>query len=86
MNEFEWQLLEDKSPLDSVVISGANVRPGDLVRLCPRAGGDVFDIALAGKMATIESVEQDYEGKTHLAVGVRREDPDRRHWEYLSWR
>jgi hypothetical protein len=76
MNEFEWQLLEDKTPLDSVAISGMDVHPGDLVKLRPRAGGDVFDLALAGKLATIESIEQDYEGKVHLAV-VLDDDPGR---------
>jgi hypothetical protein len=59
-----------------LTIGGAVVRPGDLVRLRPRAGGDVFDLALAGKLATIESIEQDYEGKVHLAV-VLDDDPGR---------
>ena len=52
------------------------LRPGDTVRLRPRAGGDVFDLALAGKTAIIESIEQDYEGKPHLAV-VLDDDPGR---------
>jgi hypothetical protein len=76
MNEFEFQLLEDKNPLDKLEISGVEVHPGDLVRLRPRPGGDVFDLALAGKIAAIESIEQDYEGKTHLAV-VLNDDPGR---------
>jgi hypothetical protein len=76
MNEWEWQLLEDKTPLDQLTIGGISVRPGDMVRLRPRAGGDVFDLALAGKTATIESIEQDYEGQAHLAV-VLDDDPGR---------
>jgi hypothetical protein len=76
MNEFEWQLLEDHTPMDQVTIGGISVRNGDLVRLHPRAGGDVFDLALASKTATIESIEQDYEGKAHLAV-VLEDDPGR---------
>ena len=76
MNEWEFQLLEDKTPLASVMIAGVEVRAGDLVRLRPRTGGDVFDLALAGKTATIESIEQDYEGKAHLAVVVD-DDPGR---------
>jgi hypothetical protein len=76
MNEWEWQLLEDKSLLEEVVIGGVQMRPGDAVKLRPRAGGDVFDLALAGKTATIESIEQDYEGKPHLAV-VLDDDPGR---------
>ena len=76
MNEWEFDLLEEKSPLECVSIGGAELRAGDSVRLRPRAGGDVFDLALAGKTATIESIEQDYEGKPHLAV-VLDDDPGR---------
>jgi len=76
MNEFEWHLLEDKNPVESVVIDGTEVKSGDRVRLRPRQGGDVFDIALAGKIATVESIEQDYEGKLHLSVVVD-DDPGR---------
>ena len=76
MNEWEWNLLEDKAPLESLQISGVTLRPGDAVRLRPRAGGDVIDLALLGKTATIESIEQDYEGKPHLAV-VLDDDPGR---------
>ena len=50
-------------PVESLEILGVQVRRGDRVRLRPRAGGDVFDLALAGKTAAIESIEQDYEGK-----------------------
>ena len=76
MNEWEWQLLEDKNPVDSLEIMGVKVRKGDRVRLRPRAGGDVFDIALDGKIAVIESLEQDYEGKLHVCVVVD-DDPGR---------
>jgi len=76
MNEWEWQLLEDKTPVDSLEISGVQVRRGDRVRLRPRAGGDVFDLALDGKIAAVESIEQDYEGKLHVCVVVD-EDPGR---------
>jgi hydrogenase maturation protease len=76
MNEWEWQLLEAKKPVDDLRIADIEVHPGSRVRLRPRAGGDVMDIALAGKSAVIESVEQDYEGKIHLCVVVD-EDPGR---------
>ena len=76
MNEWEFQLLEDKTPVSRVSISGVEVGLGDIVRLHPRAGGDVFDLALAGKTAIIESIEQDYDGKIHLAV-VIEDDPGR---------
>ena len=46
------------------------------MRLRPRKGGDVMDIALAGQTATIECIEQDYEGKCHVCV-VLDNDPGR---------
>jgi hypothetical protein len=76
MNEWEWQLLEEKTPLDVVSVGDVEVRTGDRVRLRPRAGGDIFDLALAGQIAIIESIEQDYEDKVHLAV-VLEDDPGR---------
>jgi hypothetical protein len=74
MNEWEWQLLEDKATLNSVLVAGHEIRPGDHVRLKPRNGADVFDLALANKTAIIESIEEDYEGRAHLAV-VLDDDP-----------
>jgi len=74
MNEFEWHLLEDKSPIERLTCDGVELGAGDRVRLRPRQGGDIFDFALAGKIAVIESFEQDYEGKIQVAV-VLDEDP-----------
>jgi len=76
MNGWEWQLLEDKSPLEHLQIAGVDVKAGHRVRLRPRQGGDVLDIALAGQNATIEAIEQDYEGKVHVCV-VLDNDPGR---------
>lgn len=76
MNEWEWQLLEDQTPVESLEIQGLRVRRGDRVRLHPRAGGDVFDLALKGKIAAVQSIEQDYEGNLHVCVVVD-DDPGR---------
>jgi hydrogenase maturation protease len=76
VNEWEWQLLEDKNPVDRLTVAGSEVKMGDRVRLRPRKGGDVMDIALAGQAAIIESIEQDYEGKVHVCV-VLDDDPGR---------
>jgi hydrogenase maturation protease len=76
LNEWEFNVLEDRPTLMSVTIDGVEVRTGDRVRLRPRPGGDVFDLALADKIATVESIEQDYEGKTHVCVVVD-DDPGR---------
>jgi hypothetical protein len=76
MNEWEWQLLEDKTSLDLLRVNGTELRPGGRVCLKPRGRSDVFDLALAGKIATIEAIEEDYEGNVHLAVVVD-DDPGR---------
>jgi hydrogenase maturation protease len=76
MNEWEWNLLEAKSPLDTLRIGETDVKVGDRVRLRPGKRADIFDMALAGKTAVIESIEQDYEGKFHICV-VADDDPGR---------
>jgi hydrogenase maturation protease len=76
MSEWEWSLLEDKTHVDHLEIDGLVVKTGDRVRLCPREGGDILDIALRGQIATIESIEEDYEGVRHVCV-VLEDDPGR---------
>lgn len=76
MNEWEWNLLEAKSVVDCLEVEGVQLQVGDRVRLRPRKGGDVMDLALAGQIATIEAIEQDYEGNSHVCV-VLDEDPGR---------
>lgn len=76
MNEWEWHLLDDKTPLNVVIVNGVALRPGARVRLKPRARSDVFDLALIGKTAMVEAIEEDYEGRVHLAV-VLDDDPGR---------
>jgi hydrogenase maturation protease len=76
MNEWEWRLLEDKAATESLNIGGVEVKAGHHVRLRPGKRGDVMDIALAGKTAMVESIEQDYEGKFHVCV-VADDDPGR---------
>jgi hydrogenase maturation protease len=76
VNEWEWQLLEDKKPVSDLRVDGVEVRQGSRVRLRPRPGGDIMDIALTGKTAVVEGIEQDYEGKIHVCVVVD-DDPGR---------
>jgi hypothetical protein len=52
------------------------LKPGDRVRLRPKPGGDVFDVVLAGRIAIVESVEQDFDNRVHVAVVVE-DDPGR---------
>jgi hypothetical protein len=43
---------------------------GDRVRLRPSGRADAFDLVLRGRDATIAAVEQDLEGRLHLAVTI----------------
>jgi hydrogenase maturation protease len=68
-----WEELERPGP-DSVLVAGAELRSGSRVRLRPRVRGDVFDLALAGRAAVVDAIEQDMEGNVQLAVTVE-DDP-----------
>jgi hydrogenase maturation protease len=70
-----WEELERPGP-DSVTVAGVEVRARSRVRLLPRPGGDVFDLALAGRTAVVEGIEQDLDGNVQLAVTVV-DDPGR---------
>jgi hydrogenase maturation protease len=63
-----------KPELVSIGHGGLSV--GERVRLKPRQGGDIMDIALAGKLAVIEAIERDFEDRIHVAVVVD-DDPGR---------
>ena len=45
-------------------------QPGDHVRLQPRGRADAFDLLLKGQLATIISIEHDFEDRVHLCVVV----------------
>jgi hypothetical protein len=75
IDPFEVEGLERRAPL-SVTVEGIEVRTGSRVRLWPKAGRDIFDIALSGKAAIVEKIEQDYEDRILLAVSVE-DDPGR---------
>ena len=62
--------------ITSVRVFGMELRKGDRVRLWPQRTADIIDLALAGKIATIEAIEQDYDERVHLAV-VIDDDPGR---------
>jgi hypothetical protein len=75
IDPFEVEGLERQAP-QSVLVGGVEVRTGSRVRLWPQAGRDIFDIALSGKVAIIEKIEQDFEDRILLAVSVE-DDPGR---------
>jgi len=55
---------------------GVRFGVGDRVRLRPKAGGDIMDLALGDKIAIVESIERDYEDRVHVAVTLL-DDPGR---------
>jgi hypothetical protein len=65
-----WEPDADRRHLECLHLDAFEVRPGDRVRLCPRGRADILDLALAGKTATVEAIEQDYDGRVYLAVTV----------------
>ena len=67
---------EERPPLRSVVVGGVELEKGSRVSLWPRSGGDIMDLALEGKVGRVEGIEQDYEGRVHLAVTLD-DDPGR---------
>jgi hypothetical protein len=73
----EWNPFEEpKVPPESVTVFGVQMRVGDRVRLWPQKSADIMDIALKGKVAVIEAIEQDLEDRVQFAV-VLDDDPGR---------
>jgi len=70
-----FSLTEKVSP-GRAVIGGVEITAGSRVRLHPRPGGDIMDLALAGRVAYIEAIEQDFEDNIYVAVTVE-DDPGR---------
>ena len=65
-----WNPEADRRQVECIHVGNGEIRSGDRVRLHPRGRADIFDLALAGKTATVEAIEQDYEGRIYLAVTV----------------
>jgi hypothetical protein len=65
-----WGPEDDCRRVECVHVGAAEVRAGDRVRLRPAGRADILDLALAGRAATVESIEQDFEGRVYLAVTV----------------
>lgn len=57
-------------------MNGVSYRPGTRVRLRPSRRADIMDLALAGRIAEVAAVEEDFEGQVHVAV-VLDGDPGR---------
>jgi hypothetical protein len=69
-----WNPFEERPRLESVRVFGVDLRCGDRVRLWPGKKADILDMAMKGKVAIIEAIEQDLEDRVQLAV-VLEDDP-----------
>ena len=72
----DWNPFAEPPIVESVRVCGVELRKGDRVRLWPQQRADILDMALKGKVATIEAIEQDFENNIHLAV-MLDDDPGR---------
>jgi hydrogenase maturation protease len=63
-------LRTNAAPKVSDAAPGSRIAVGDRVRLWPKRRADIFDIALRGRLATVRSVEQDFEDRIHLSVTI----------------
>lgn len=70
----DWNPFASAPIRESIQVFGVELRKGDRVRLWPQKRADILDMALAGKTATIEAIEEDFDGQIHLAV-IIDDDP-----------
>ncbi|MEN6452122.1 MAG: hypothetical protein ABFC96_16650 [Thermoguttaceae bacterium] len=73
---YTWNSETDRHPVASAYVGDVELSPGHRVRLRPSARADILDTVLAGQIATIESIEQDFEDHLYLAVTLD-DDPGR---------
>lgn len=71
-----WLEIGAPAPTVATTVDGVELRRGDKVRLHPRGGGDMVDIALDGKVGIIEGIDQELDGGIHLSVTLE-DDPGR---------
>jgi hypothetical protein len=65
-----WGGPEERPKLESVWVRDVKLCPGSRVRLWSRGRADILDLALEGKTARVEAIEQDFENRVYLAVTV----------------
>jgi hypothetical protein len=74
LRSFDEDFFGNDRRREQAELDGVVLRPGDKVKIRPRARADIMDIALTGKIAAIEAIEEDAEGRIHLAL-VLDDDP-----------
>jgi hypothetical protein len=70
----DWWAAEAAAPVspetDEVLVAGARVTRGSLVRLHPSRRADAQDMFVAGLEARVSAVHVDLDGQTHVAVSL----------------
>jgi hypothetical protein len=74
LRSFDEDIFGNDRRLDQALVNGVVLRPGDRVTIKPKSRADIMDIALTGKIAAIDAIEQDAEGRIHFAW-VLDDDP-----------
>ncbi|HEY4305397.1 MAG TPA: hydrogenase maturation protease [Gemmatimonadaceae bacterium] len=74
MNDI-WADLQ-RPPPETARVGDAVLRRGSRVRVHPRANADIFDRALAGRVAIVEGIDQGIDGELQVAVTME-DDPGR---------
>jgi hypothetical protein len=74
LRSFDDDFFRNDRRLEVVEVNGVQLRAGDRVKIRPKSRADILDIALQGKTAMIEAIEEDAEKRIHLAV-VLDDDP-----------
>jgi hypothetical protein len=74
LRPLEEQIFGTGHRLDVINIGDVDLKPGDRVRIRPKSRADIMDIALDGRVAIIEALEEDAEARVHLALVVQ-DDP-----------
>jgi hypothetical protein len=71
-----WSPEHDRRRLECLHLGQRELREHDRVRLRLHQRSDIFDLAIDGKLATIDTIEEDLEGRVMLAVTID-DDPGR---------
>ena len=74
LRSFDEDFFGNDRRLEMAEFNGVAFRTGDRVKIKPKSRADIMDIALAGRIATVEAIEQDAENRVHLAL-VLEDDP-----------
>jgi hypothetical protein len=74
LRSFDEDFFGSDRRLEVAEVNGVQLRAGDRVIIRPKPRADIMAIALEGKIATIEAIEQDAESRIHLAL-VLDDDP-----------